>query len=92
MEREVVHDVLAGAAPAVSVHVYSPPLTAMSYYDEDGRRLVEAPPTPCRPSSTPLLRRADPSGRSIDGRRRPPSPGRQAANLRSATDWSSPGV
>ncbi|PRY00066.1 cysteine dioxygenase [Allonocardiopsis opalescens] len=33
-----VHDVVnEGAAPAVSVHAYSPPLTAMSYYRIDGR-------------------------------------------------------
>ena len=43
MEREVVHDVMAGDTHALSVHVYSPPLTAMSYYDDHGRRLVETP-------------------------------------------------
>jgi quercetin dioxygenase-like cupin family protein len=36
--RGVVHDVLAGDGPALSVHVYSPPLTSMSYYDDDGGR------------------------------------------------------
>jgi quercetin dioxygenase-like cupin family protein len=40
--RGVVHDVLAGDGPALSVHVYSPPLTSMSYYDDgDGRSLVD---------------------------------------------------
>lgn len=35
-----VHDVGNPApAPAVSVHAYSPPLSAMSYYDVDGGRL-----------------------------------------------------
>lgn len=35
-----VHDVVnPSAAPAVSVHAYSPPLTAMSYYTVDGDRL-----------------------------------------------------
>jgi predicted metal-dependent enzyme (double-stranded beta helix superfamily) len=33
-----VHDVVnTSAAPAVSVHAYSPPLTVMSYYDVDPR-------------------------------------------------------
>lgn len=33
-----VHDVVnLDAEPAVSVHAYSPPLTAMAYYDVDGR-------------------------------------------------------
>lgn len=33
-----VHDVVnVEAEPAVSVHAYSPPLTAMAYYDIDGR-------------------------------------------------------
>lgn len=35
-----VHDVAnPSPAPAVSVHAYSPPLTAMSYYEVDGGRL-----------------------------------------------------
>lgn len=39
----VVHDVAAaGAEPAVSVHVYSPPLRTMRFYDIDGRRVREA--------------------------------------------------
>ncbi|MBV9950845.1 MAG: cysteine dioxygenase family protein [Acidimicrobiia bacterium] len=33
----LVHDVVApGPAPATSIHVYSPPLTQMSYYDDPG--------------------------------------------------------
>lgn len=35
-----VHDVVAEAAPAYSVHAYSPPLTTMSFYDTDGRRVL----------------------------------------------------
>jgi quercetin dioxygenase-like cupin family protein len=35
-----VHDVLADAAPAYSVHAYSPPLSTMSFYDTDGRRVL----------------------------------------------------
>lgn len=36
----VVHDVVADAAPAYSVHAYSPPLTTMSFYASDGRRVL----------------------------------------------------
>lgn len=38
-----VHDVLSlGAEPALSVHAYSPPLTAMGFYDDDASELVDA--------------------------------------------------
>jgi quercetin dioxygenase-like cupin family protein len=41
-----VHDVHgAGTGPAVSVHVYSPPLSRMTYYDPTGRRPVRTIPT-----------------------------------------------
>ena len=34
---ERVHDVInTGTAPAISIHVYSPPLTSMTFYDPDG--------------------------------------------------------
>jgi predicted metal-dependent enzyme (double-stranded beta helix superfamily) len=34
----VVHDVVGlGPGPSTSIHVYSPPLGAMTYYDDDGR-------------------------------------------------------
>jgi hypothetical protein len=34
----VVHDVVGlGPGPSTSVHVYSPPLGAMTYYDDEGR-------------------------------------------------------
>jgi quercetin dioxygenase-like cupin family protein len=32
IEPGVVHDVVGGPAPALSVHVYSPPLTTMNFY------------------------------------------------------------
>lgn len=32
----LVHDVLAPAGPALSVHLYSPPLREMGFYDGDG--------------------------------------------------------
>ncbi len=36
VDHGVVHDVVAIHGPAYSVHVYSPPLTEMSFYDEFG--------------------------------------------------------
>ena len=36
VEYGVVHDVAALTGPSYSVHVYSPPLTEMSFYDEFG--------------------------------------------------------
>lgn len=40
--RDYVHDVRnASDAPAVSVHVYSPPLSSMRRYEETGAGLVE---------------------------------------------------
>ncbi|MBV9660358.1 MAG: cysteine dioxygenase family protein [Acidimicrobiales bacterium] len=56
----VIHDVLAGDAPALSVHVYSPPLETMSFFDEGGRRVITrsvegepagiVPPRPAHPA------------------------------------------
>jgi hypothetical protein len=41
-DHRYVHDVRnLSAAPAVSVHAYSPPLTSMTYYDIEAGRLVE---------------------------------------------------
>jgi quercetin dioxygenase-like cupin family protein len=37
IDRGVVHDVVAGSTLSVSVHVYSPPLAAMSFYDDSGQ-------------------------------------------------------
>jgi predicted metal-dependent enzyme (double-stranded beta helix superfamily) len=37
LAADVVHDVgAAGLDPATSIHVYSPPLSTMTFYDEDG--------------------------------------------------------
>jgi mannose-6-phosphate isomerase-like protein (cupin superfamily) len=36
-DRGVAHDVLGGPQLSVTLHVYSPPLASMSYYDESGR-------------------------------------------------------
>lgn len=36
----VVHDVIAGQHPTLSVHVYAPPLDRMSFYDPSGSRVV----------------------------------------------------
>ena len=35
-DQGLVHDVVGGAEPSASLHVYSPPLAAMSYYDDSG--------------------------------------------------------
>ena len=40
VERGVIHDVVATADSSLSVHVYSPPLTWMSYYDDSGKQAV----------------------------------------------------
>ena len=51
LDRTVVHEVAnLDEAPATSIHVYSPPLVAMGYYDEHGERallldnVVDEPP------------------------------------------------
>ena len=41
---EVVHDVQARQVTSFSLHVYAPPLTAMSFFAEDGRSIVETVP------------------------------------------------
>jgi len=60
-----VHDVVnVSAAPAVSVHAYSPPLTAMSYYAVDAARslrrtrtvLTDEPEPSAVPRAVPLSR------------------------------------
>ena len=40
VEQGVVHDVLAPATTSISVHVYSPPLSSMSYFDERAAAVV----------------------------------------------------
>jgi len=43
IEQRVVHDVIAGEGAALSVHAYSPPLTAMGFY-AGGVELVDVQP------------------------------------------------
>ena len=41
LDRTVVHEVInLEPTPATSIHVYSPPLVAMGYYDEHGERAL----------------------------------------------------
>ena len=40
IERGIVHDVIGGTISSLSVHVYSPPLTSMSYYGGTGEEAV----------------------------------------------------
>lgn len=40
MDAGVVHDVVGATPSALSVHVYSPPLSAMGFYDPTGTRQV----------------------------------------------------
>lgn len=40
VEAGVVHDVVGATPSALSVHVYSPPLSAMGFYDPTGTRLI----------------------------------------------------
>ena len=59
----LVHDVHnVEGAPAVSLHVYSPPLAAMTYYDvaADGLTARHTEPVDVRPSDGPLPERAAP--------------------------------
>jgi quercetin dioxygenase-like cupin family protein len=71
--RGVVHDVVASGEPAFSVHAYAPPLTTMSFYDEEGRRVIRTEVVPDAPAD--LLRgsgmRDHPSGRGVTGAGRP---------------------
>jgi quercetin dioxygenase-like cupin family protein len=40
IEKGVVHDVLATEDPALSLHLYAPPLRAMGFYRADGASLA----------------------------------------------------
>lgn len=40
----VVHDVVGATDAALSVHVYSPPLSTMGFYDESGTKLLRVDP------------------------------------------------
>ena len=77
-----VHDVVNQAAePATSIHVYSPPLTQMTYYDPETLRPVEtvrvrgradrARPTPrpscCTPRTVPEPSSSSPSSTEVSG-------------------------
>jgi Cysteine dioxygenase type I len=42
IDRGVVHDVVSISDGSLSVHVYSPPLTLMNFYDEEGRVVVRS--------------------------------------------------
>ncbi len=58
---DVVHDVISvGASSALSIHVYSPPLGQMRFYDQDAHRVVAVEPiieepTVLNPTATALI-------------------------------------
>ena len=43
IDKGVAHDVLRDPDPSVTLHVYSPPMASMSYYDELGRPIGRRP-------------------------------------------------
>jgi hypothetical protein len=49
IRRGSVHDVTGVDATSLSVHVYSPPLTSMSYYDEAGQDVIRTAPVDDEP-------------------------------------------
>jgi quercetin dioxygenase-like cupin family protein len=62
IEPGVVHDVIAGTRPSLSVHVYSPPLTAMSFYDAAGREAWRHQPVDHDPPARAWTRALHPAG------------------------------
>jgi quercetin dioxygenase-like cupin family protein len=63
IEPGIVHDVIAtGHDAALSVHVYSPPLREMGYYDDNGQTLVDRQPVVETAPGRPLARAIHPSG------------------------------
>jgi quercetin dioxygenase-like cupin family protein len=60
--RGVVHDVLAYGPGALSVHVYSPPLTSMSFFDDSGQQRVDILPVEPGDGATPPGRAWHPAG------------------------------
>jgi hypothetical protein len=62
IEQGVVHDVIAGPGPSVSVHVYSPPLTAMSFYDAAGAEALRSEPVDDVPPALWWTRALHPAG------------------------------
>jgi hypothetical protein len=68
IERGVVHDVIAGPGPSLSVHVYSPPLTAMSFYDAAGTEALRYQPVDDGPPTLARTRALHPTGSRGDAR------------------------
>lgn len=62
IERGVVHHVMAPGDPSLSVHVYSPPLTSMSFYDEFGQEAIGHTPVDDRSSPLVTTRVLHPAG------------------------------
>jgi quercetin dioxygenase-like cupin family protein len=62
IEQGVVHDVIAGPGPALSVHLYSPPLTAMSFYDAAGTEALRHEPVNDDPPALAWTRALHPAG------------------------------
>jgi quercetin dioxygenase-like cupin family protein len=63
IERGVVHDVMAPTDASLSVHVYSPPLTSMSFYDEFGREALRHAPVDDGSPALATTRVLHPAGR-----------------------------
>jgi hypothetical protein len=64
----VVHDVMAGPGPSFSVHVYSPPLTAMSFYDAAGTEALRCEEVDDDPPDLAWARALHPAGSCRYGR------------------------
>ncbi len=81
--HNVSHD---GAMASTSIHAYSPPLAAMTYYDLTPRGLfARAPPSPCKGPRVYAVaaRRSLPAGRSA----RSTSSPRRSPGAGSTTSW-----
>jgi hypothetical protein len=68
IERGVVHDVIAGRGLSLSVHVYSPPLAAMSFYDAAGTEALRREVVDDDPPARAWTRALHPAGSRGDGR------------------------
>jgi quercetin dioxygenase-like cupin family protein len=62
IERGVVHDVVAPTVPSLSVHLYSPPLTTMSFYDEFGQEAMRRSPVDDAAPALATARSLHPAG------------------------------
>jgi hypothetical protein len=73
VNRGVVHDVIAsGTTASLSVHVYSPPLEVMGFYEDDGLRLLDRCALPAvRVERRRAAPRSPATGRSVGCRRGP---------------------